>query len=88
MINKVKAWLEDGTIDIFLGYKETDHHPLPHCFTKERIEEVEDLVLSPVRYSLEKIATHMAAVEPDIKIGCWPVTATTGHLIFYISGTS
>jgi formate dehydrogenase subunit beta len=69
MINKVKAWLEDGTIDIFLGYKETNHHPLPHCFTQERIEEVEDLVLSPVRYSLEKIATHMAAVEPDIKIG-------------------
>ena len=69
MSNKVKAWLEEGTIDIFLGYKEIDHHPLPHCFTKERLDEVEDLVLSPVRYSLEKIATHMAAVEPDIKIG-------------------
>jgi len=69
MNSKVKAWLEDGTIDIFLGYKEIDHHPLPYCFTKERLDEVEDLVLSPVRYSLEKIATHMAAVEPGIKIG-------------------
>ena len=69
MINKVKAWLEDGTVDIFLGYKETDHHPLPHCFTVAHIEDVVNLVLSPVRYPLEKIATHMAAVEPDIKIG-------------------
>jgi hypothetical protein len=69
MNNKVKAWLEDGTIDIFLGYKEIDHHPLPHCFTKERLDEVEDLVVSPVRYPLEKIAAHMAAVEPGIKIG-------------------
>ena len=69
MNNKVKAWLEDGTIDVFLGYKEMDHHPLPHCFSRERLDEVEDLVLSPARYSLEKIATHMAAVEPGIKIG-------------------
>ena len=69
MNNKVKAWLEDGTIDIFLGYKEIDHHPLPYCFTKERLDEVDDLVLSPARYSLEKIATHMAEEEPDIKIG-------------------
>ncbi len=53
MINKVKAWLEDGTVDVFLGYKEIDHHPLPHCFTRERIEEVADLVLSPARYALE-----------------------------------
>jgi len=69
MNNKVKAWLEDGTIDIFLGYKEIDHHPLPYCFTRERLDEVDDLVLSPARYSLEKIATHMAEEEPDIKIG-------------------
>ena len=69
MNNKVKAWLEEGTIDIFFGYKEIDHHPLPYCFTKERLDEVEDLVLSPVRYPLEKIATHMAAAEAGIKIG-------------------
>ena len=69
MIDKVKAWLEDGTVDLFLGYKEVDHHPLPYCFTRERLEEVDDLVVSPVRYPLEKIATHMAAEDPDIKIG-------------------
>ncbi|OQY48510.1 MAG: hypothetical protein B6240_04620, partial [Desulfobacteraceae bacterium 4572_87] len=68
-INNVKTWLENGTVDVFLGYKEMDHHPLPHCFTREHIEEVEDLVVSLARYPLEKIATHMTALEPDIKIG-------------------
>ena len=69
MINNVKAWLENGTVDVFLGYKEMDHHPLPHCFTLAHIEEVDDLVISPARYPLEKIATHMTALEPNIKIG-------------------
>ena len=66
---KIKHWLEEGTIDIFLGYKMVDGHPLPHCFTKERIDELNDLVISQARYSLEKIATHVTAVKPDIKIG-------------------
>jgi ferredoxin len=66
---KVKRWLEDGTIDLFLGYRQIDGHPLPHCYTRERIEELDDLIVGPARYSLEKIATHISAVKPDIKIG-------------------
>ena len=69
MNRKVKRWLEDGTVDIFLGYKRVDGHPLPHCFTKERLEELGDLIVGQARYSLEKIATHIADVKPDIKIG-------------------
>jgi len=69
MTNKVKSWLEDGTIDVFLGYKMVANHPIPHCFTRDRLDEVDHLVVSPARYSLEKIATHMAARDPDIKIG-------------------
>jgi len=69
MNNEIKSWLEEGTIDVFLGYKTVDHHPLPWCFTRERLDEVDDLVMSPARYSLEKIATHMAAEDPDIRIG-------------------
>ena len=69
MINNVKAWLEDGIVDVFLGYREMDHHHLPHCFTREHMEEVDDLVISQVRYPLEKIATHMTEMDPDIKIG-------------------
>jgi ferredoxin len=69
MIDRIKSWLEEGTIDVFLGYKEVEGHPLPWCFSRERLEEVDELVLSPARYSLEKIATHMTERQPDIRIG-------------------
>lgn len=69
MQDTVKTWLEQGVIDVFLGYKNVDDHPLPHCFTKSRIAELEDLVVSNDRYPLEKIATHMADLKPDLKIG-------------------
>jgi ferredoxin len=69
MKETVKRWLQDGTIDVFLGYRVSDGHPLPHCFVKGRLEEVDDLMVSDARYSLEKIATHMVARKPDIKIG-------------------
>lgn len=65
----VKRWLEEGSIDIFLGYKQTDGHPLPHGFVRERPEELEALVDSPQRYPLEKFALHLFAVRPDLKIG-------------------
>ena len=66
---QVKRWLNDGMVDLFLGYKMVMGHPLPHCFVKEKIDEVDDLVTGPARYALEKIATHIAAAKPDIKIG-------------------
>jgi len=69
MKETVKGWLENGTIDVFLGYRIVFGHPLPHCFVRERIEEVEELTVSTARYPLEKIATHMVAQRPDIKIG-------------------
>jgi ferredoxin len=69
MQDTVKRWLEDGIVDIFLGYKPSCGHPLPHCFVKEKIEEVDQLIDGSARYSLEKIATHIAAQKPEIKIG-------------------
>ena len=69
MQEKVKNWLKNGTVDIFLGYRLRYGHPLPYCFIKEDLEAVKDLVDGPGRYSLEKIATHIAAQKPDIKIG-------------------
>jgi len=69
MQQQVKSWLEQGTVDIFLGYKMVQGHPLPCCFTKENLEEVDELIVSQARYSLEKIATKIAAVHPDLKIG-------------------
>jgi formate dehydrogenase subunit beta len=69
MQDTVKTWLKQGTVDIFLGYKSLYGHPLPHCFVKEKLEEVDELIEGPARYSLEKIATHMVAQQPEIKIG-------------------
>jgi ferredoxin len=68
-IPRVKGWLEAGTVDIFLGYKLTEGHPLPHAFVKARLEELEALVDSPYRYPLEKFATHLLARHPELKIG-------------------
>ncbi len=69
MKNTVKEWLENGTVDLFLGYKMSNGHPLPHCFTLEELTDVEQLIVSEARYSLEKIATHLARRDPELKIG-------------------
>jgi formate dehydrogenase (coenzyme F420) beta subunit len=69
MKNTVKRWLETGAVDIFLGYKLTEGHPLPHGFVREHLEAVEGLIDSPFRYPLEKFATHLLAAHPDLKIG-------------------
>ena len=69
MQKQVRAWLEDGKVDVFLAYKMDCGHPLPHAFTRERIDETADLVTGPARYSLEKFATQIAARHPEKKIG-------------------
>ena len=69
MRHTVKKWLDEGVVDVFLGYRSFYGHMLPHCFVKEKPEELDQLASGPARYSLEKIATHMAAQDPGIKIG-------------------
>jgi ferredoxin len=69
MQQTVKNWLSQGIVDIFLGYKLCHGHALPHCFCPEKLEEVDEIVESPARYALEKIAAHIAAQKPDLKIG-------------------
>ena len=69
MKEQVKKWLEQGIVDIFLGYRMVEGHPLPHFFVKERLEEVEELVTGPARYPLEKMAIKVAEEDQDIKIG-------------------
>jgi formate dehydrogenase subunit beta len=69
MQEKVKTLLKEATVDIFLGYKMIDGHPLPYAFSKDHLEEVDELISSPVRYPLEKMAAKISAERPDIKIG-------------------
>ena len=69
MIEKIKDWLGNGEVDVFLGYRMVDGHPLPHVFSKERLNEVDAFIVGTARYPLEKIATMIASDKPDIKIG-------------------
>ena len=66
---QVKEWLEQGKVDVFLAYKMIQGHPLPYCFTRNDLDEVNELIPGPIRYPLEKIATKIAARYPDVKIG-------------------
>ena len=65
----VKQWLETGVVDIFLGYRLVEGHPVPHGYTRENLAEVEEMVTPEVRYSLEKLATHLSSRHPEAKIG-------------------
>lgn len=67
--DQVNAWLKEGKVDIFLGYKMVQGHPLPHCFTKKNPDEADELIVGKARYSLEKMAANIAAQRPEIKIG-------------------
>ncbi len=69
MKTEVKQWLEQDKVDVFLGYKMIEGHPLPHFFSKDNLEEVDALVTGPARYPLEKIATSIVSEKPGIKIG-------------------
>jgi len=69
IIKQVREWLDQGLVDLFLGYRVTDGHPLPHVFTRDRIVEVNQMVPGSARYPLEKIAWQMARLYPDATIG-------------------
>ena len=69
MKDQIREWLEKGEVDIFIGYKTLDGHPIPHFFSKENTKDLDDLVTGPARYSLEKLALKLVAKNPDLKIG-------------------
>lgn len=69
MKQTVREWLESGKVDIFLGYKSVDGHPLPYAFTTENLAELAGLIVSPARYPLEKLAAGIIAAKPAAKIG-------------------
>ena len=65
----VKQWLETEIVDIFIGYRLVEGHPIPHGFSKDDITELEDMVNPTTRYSLEKLATHLSSRHPEATIG-------------------
>ena len=69
IINQVEQLLKQNKVDLFLGYKSLDGHLIPHSFTLDNLDELNDLQVGENRYSFEKIATHLTEKQPDIKIG-------------------
>ena len=79
MIAKVKGWLEDGIVDLFLGYKMVMGHPLPHCFVKEKIKggRLPDHRYLPLFFGKNR-HPHQPPQSLISKSVCWPATATSG----------
>ena len=69
LINRVKEWLQQGVVDLFIAYRKIDGHALPYTFTMKDVDEVDDLVVGPARYPLEKLACQIVALHPEAKIG-------------------
>lgn len=67
--DKVKELLDKGEIKGFLGLKEKHGYPSPYLFTKENMDELEDLSESDVEYPLTKILLHIISKYPDDKFG-------------------
>ncbi len=69
MKDTVKKWLTEGSVDIFLGYKMVEGHPIPHGFNRDSLDEIDEMVAGPARYPLEKFAAQLLQMHPDAKIG-------------------
>jgi len=64
---KVRKLLEDGKVAGYLGYKQVEGHPLPHLFTPERLDELDQAIVAPgnARYPLDKLLQVLAANYPE-----------------------
>lgn len=69
MKDTVRQWLETGKVDLFLGYRSMEGHPLPYGFDRDNLEDLKDLVVSAARYPLEMLGAGILAVQPRLKIG-------------------
>ena len=66
--DKVRTLLKEDKAAGFLGYKVTaGGHVLPHFFTKSRLEDLEEMAVTPGngRYPLDKLLQRLAAKYPE-----------------------
>lgn len=65
--DKVRKLLAEDKVAGYLGYILKDSHPLPHFFTKERLEEVDRAIVAPddARYPLDKLLQALADRYPE-----------------------
>ncbi|MEW6664677.1 MAG: hypothetical protein AB1512_05580 [Thermodesulfobacteriota bacterium] len=66
---RVREWLEQDVVDLFLAYRMVCGHPLPHAFSKQEIGEVQGLVTGPARYPLGRMAWRILSLHPEVTLG-------------------
>ncbi len=69
MRQTVRTWLQEGRVDIVLGFRNLHGHVLPFAFSIDNLDDVEHLVVSGPRYPLEKLALELIAARPAIRVG-------------------
>ncbi len=69
MNKKVRRWLEEGVVDVFVGYIKQKGHVLPHVFSRESLEECDLFHTGSERYPLEDIVLELAEKDPGLRIG-------------------
>lgn len=69
MREQIRTWLHEGELDVFLGFKEIEGHPLPYLFSKANLDEVDTMIVDAPRYPLETMVATMVNSQPGIKLG-------------------
>lgn len=69
MQKRVRKWLEEDVVDVFVAYIEQKGHILPHVFSPDSLEECALLHPGLERYPLEEIALELAEEDPELRIG-------------------
>ncbi len=64
---KVRKLLAENQVAGYLGYKLVGSHPLPHFFTRDRLDEVDEAIVAPgdARYPLDKLLQWVAGSYPE-----------------------
>jgi ferredoxin len=65
--DKVEKLFAEGKVAGYLGYRLVDGHPLPHLFTPEHQEELDQAIVAPgnARYPLDKLLQVLVASYPE-----------------------
>ena len=65
--DKVEKLFAEGKVAGYLGYRLVDGHPLPHLFTPEHPEELDQAIVAPgnARYPLDKLLQVLVASYPE-----------------------
>ena len=69
MQEQVRQWLEQETVDVFIGCIRRYGHTLPHVFSRDNLQDCEALVPGRHRYPLEKFALDLSRAHPEWTIG-------------------